>query len=371
MRRLIWAILLLGILALPASAEDLYGPSDFDAASMLDGFPDELKGYLPEGDLFDAGQAMTRFSPSYLFSLLAKMAGAALSPALEAFSTLLGVVILSSSLGMLKGSVRSGAMGQMFEFVSGLCLMLVMYGRIRELFLEVQSYLLRLSGLMSTVLPITTAVSLAGGNLNAAAVSSSGMMLALNLVETLAAYALFPVLQIGFGMAIASGIGGGLKLGALTKQVRALFGWLLGFIGAIISAMMSFQHSIAVRSDSLSMRAVKFAASGAIPVVGGLASDAVSAVAGSLTLVRGTVGGVGILLILLLTLPLLCELLLTRLGVNLAGTAAEILGLDRERELLGEMGGFLGFLIAVCVIAALMFVYGMALFAGTAAAIGG
>ena len=75
-------------------------------------------------------------------------------------------------------------------------------------------------------------------------------------------------------------------------------------------------------------------------------------------------------LIALLTLPVLVQVLLARMGVVIAGTAAEVLGLSREKELLGETAGLLGFLAAVCVIAALMFVYALTLFAKTAAAMG-
>ena len=70
-----------------------------------------------------------------------------------------------------------------------------------------------------------------------------------------------------------------------------------------------------------------------------------------------------------MTLPVTVEILLVRLGVILSETAADILGLDREKSLLGEMSGFLGFLAAVSIICGLMFVYGMALFARSVTAI--
>ena len=81
--------------------------------------------------------------------------------------------------------------------------------------------------------------------------------------------------------------------------------------------------------------------------------------------------GIIILLIIIavLTLPVILNLLLSRIGIGISQTAADILGLARERDLLGELHGLLGSLAAVCVIAALMFVYALAVFAKTAAAL--
>ena len=134
---------------------------------------------------------------------------------------------------------------------------------------------------------------------------------------------------------------------------------------------MSFQTTIAARADSLSMRAVRFAASNAIPVAGGIAADAVRTVAGSLSLVKSTVGWAGVVIIALMTLPVMIQVLLTRIGVLLAGTSASVLGLEREKSLLDEVSGLLGSLIAVCLVASLMFVYALAVFAKGAVALAG
>ncbi|MBR4037370.1 MAG: hypothetical protein IKJ02_02300, partial [Tidjanibacter sp.] len=105
---------------------------------------------------------------------------------------------------------------------------------------------------------------------------------------------------------------------------------------------MTFQTSITSRADSLSMRALRFAASKSVPVVGSLASDAVSAVAESLALVKGTVGWGGVIIIAVLTLPVVLNVLLTRMGVVVSAVAADVLGLEREKRILEEIAGLFG-----------------------------
>lgn len=346
-----------------------YTPEDFDADSIFDALPHELREYLPEGtESFDPELTRESFTFGFFASVILKLISAAVNPAAKTFATLLGLTIIASVTGSLKGIFKSDGISSLFDFMSGLCIMLAMFSVTTGLFDSVSEYLTRLSVLVNAMLPVMTAMNVAGGNLGSAAVSANAMMLSLSFIQLLATSVMFPVLRICYGMSIASGLGG-VKLDGITRLIRGLLSWVLGIIAALIGCVMSFQNSIAARADSLAMRAVKFAASGAIPVVGQIAGDAVRTVAGSLTLVRTTVGWTGVILILLLTLPVIIEVLLTRLGVVLAETAANIIGCERERGLLSEISGLLGFLAAVSVISGLMFIYALTLFATSSAAL--
>ena len=352
-----------------ASSDDpgLYSADDFDLGSVTDSLPDEVLENLP-ADIFDPSTA-SETGVGFFASVVSKLVRAALGPALKTFSKLLGIVVAASVISSVRSTVKSGLSG-VFDFISGLCLMLMLYGVVEGMFTLVKSYLFTLTGVMDSFIPVMSAMAAAGGDLNSAVVSSGGLILGLDLIEKLAANGLMPVLQLCFGIAMASGVGS-LKLSGISKLIRDGFSWTLGLSAAAISAVMSFQTTIAARADSLSMRAVRFAASNAIPVAGGIAADAVRTVAGSLSLVKSTVGWAGVVIIALMTLPVMIQVLLTRIGVLLAGTSASVLGLEREKSLLDEVSGLLGSLIAVCLVASLMFVYALAVFARGAVALAG
>ncbi len=360
-------------LALKATGEnepsaELYSTDEFDVESIIDAIPDETAKKLPMGDIFSSEDIYESFSFEYFFTLIKNTLFSAISDSVGTLSSVMGLIIAASALSALKGVLRSDSLTVLFEFLSCICLMLMLYNSIYSLVEGVRLYLTQLTGIVGAMIPVMIAIGTAGGNLSASGVSANAMMLGIAFVESLAVGGLFPVLQLSFGLSIASGFGG-LRLGGISKLVRGVFTWILGLISAVISAVMTFQTSIASRADSLSMRAVKFAASKAVPVVGGIASDAVSAVAGSLSLVRTTVGWVGVIIIAVLTLPVIIKIILMRLCVNISCTAADIIGLERESNLLSDMCGLLGFLAAVCVICALMFVYAAALFAKTTSAL--
>ncbi len=349
-------------------SSEIYSAEEFDIDSIIGAIPDEAAEKLPSGDMFDPTKFSENFSAEYFLSIIWDIFISAFSGVIKPFSATLGLIIIASVLSAMKRGLSNSSLSTLLEFVSGLCIMLILYSTILPLVENVKQYLTELLGFIGAMVPVMIAIGTAGGNISASAVSANAMMLGVALVETLAAGGLFPVLQLDFGLSIASGFGG-IKLGGISKIVRNGFTWIMGLVSAVISAVMSFQTSIASRADSLSMRAVRFAASSTVPVVGSMASDAVGAVAGSIGLIKGTVGWVGVIVIIILTVPVTMNIILTRLFVSISCAAAEIAGLEREKEILSQICGLLGFLAAVCFIASLMFVYALALFAKSSAAL--
>ncbi len=362
-------LLLLGIFTVCASANEEYTADEFMTGEIVNSLPHDIREKLPDGDIFSVEGFSERFSFEYFWDFIVDSLSLAISPALKNFTAVFGFIILSAVLAAFKGVMKSDAMVTAFELVSGLCILLTVYKIGISVTARVNGFLSQLSTVITAMVPTMLAIGTAGGNVTASTVSANAMMLGVAFVEGIAAMGLFPILKLCFGMSICSGMGSGFRLEGITKLIRGTFTWILGFIAAAISAIMSFQTSIALKADSLSIRAVKFAASKAVPVVGGIASDAVSAVGGSISLIKGTVGWGGVIILAAMTLPTILDILLLRLGIVISGTAADIIGLDREKRILDEMSGLFGFLAAVCVICALMFVYALALFAKSTTAI--
>lgn len=354
------------------SAEEYaYRTADFGIGELSDCLPDELSELLPEGIWEDEGTELSEdFSIGYFGGVFSGLLQKALAPTLRLTAGLLGFLLLSSLIAALRRSLKQDEKG-IFSFLTVLCLTLFLYQTVSALFTTVKSFLDELSLLVNSLLPILGAVSVAGGDLAAAGAGETSILVALTVIETVSSRWLLPILQLSFGLAIASGIGSDFELDALSRMVRNALSWIFGLLAAAISAIMTFQTAIAARSDSLSMRAVRFAVSGAIPAVGNLAGEAVATVAGSLSLVKSTVGWLGVILILLLTLPTLLSVLFTRLSVVIAIGAADLLGLPREKKFLEEMRGILGFLLTVCVISSLMFLYALTVFAKSVSAFAG
>ena len=133
---------------------------------------------------------------------------------------------------------------------------------------------------------------------------------------------------------------------------------------------MTVQNQLSAKADSLGARAAKYALGSFIPVVGGTVGDSFRTVAASVEYIRSTVGGIAILVILLLLLPPLISLALGRSAVNITSAVAKMLGCEQEGRLLSEIGNVYGYMIAVCSICSVVFIYALTLFVRCSAASG-
>ncbi|MBQ7821942.1 MAG: hypothetical protein IJ391_06655, partial [Clostridia bacterium] len=138
-----------------------------------------------------------------------------------------------------------------------------------------------------------------------------------------------------------------------------------------ISAIMTFQHTLASAADTLGARAVRFAASSFIPIVGSAVSEAVRTVSGSISYIRSAAGGICIVVIIIITLPTFVSLMLTRINLALSASLADMLGCERETKMLKEASSLINFLIAFVSLSAVMFIYLLTLLVRCASSYGG
>ena len=128
---------------------------------------------------------------------------------------------------------------------------------------------------------------------------------------------------------------------------------------------MSIKIGIASAADSVAMRGAKMFASNAIPMVGSAIGDSFKTLATALSYIKGVSGTVGIIILILLALPVFISVWLYRSGLVLLSGAAEMLGCERERELVSEVVSVYGYILAVVAIVTVVFILMLTLFTKT------
>ena len=91
--------------------------------------------------------------------------------------------------------------------------------------------------------------------------------------------------------------------------------------------------------------------------------------AASVELIRGAVGVIGVVVVLLMLIPVVVELALLRGVFALTSFMAGMLGCSGEQKLLTEIGSLYGYLEGIAALSAAVFVIAFGIFASTAAAV--
>ena len=362
MRRalLVIAVLIL-LLPLHAGAEgvsDMYG-------ALPDGVRDSLPDRL-ENDISENGEsAVASLGGGYIASLAASALKAAFACSVKPLAAVIGVLLLSA---LLNSAGAAAAGGEAIGLSSAVSVTVTLFGAITPLFRLTSDTLSGIGLIMKGILPVMTGIYAMSGNVTAASVNSTWLMLLLTFLETLTESLLMPLLCTcaGFiavttlsrftGAPDMSGVSGGLKK-ALT--------FLLAAAGTVFTTVMAYQTALAKSADSVALRSLKFASGNMIPVIGGALGEAADGYLAGVSLIRSASGTLAAAAVISYVLPALLKIAVLRAGLSAVAAGAEIMGCGKEAAVVREAGEVLGIAVALICTASVLSVIAVGVFAGS------
>ena len=105
----------------------------------------------------------------------------------------------------------------------------------------------------------------------------------------------------------------------------------------------------------------KFVISGFVPIVGSAVSDAYTTVKGSFGILKCTAGTAGTIAVLMLLLPPVAEILIYRIVMWTAGTAAEMFSVKPIEKLLKGIDSGLAIIMSVLICFGMLFIISTAI----------
>ena len=350
-----------------SAAADTETPEEYK--DFVDKIPENLSGDVADrinGDdiLKDAENLV---SWDFFLSAFGKDLKEQFQKVLPFFITLSGLVIISAAFGAIKSSISQ----KTSEFLS-FCLTSVIaastVGVQIGVVSAVSNWINDITTLTNAMLPVTLSLYIGGGNLKSAAVGNMGMSVFTSFSQNLLGKTVLPFSWFLISLTIISSVTGGIELSGFINSIKKTYVTVLTFIMAIFCAILAAQSAIAGGSDSISLRAVKFVAGSAIPIVGGSVGESMKTLSSGITLMRKAFGGGGIVMVLLMTLPILLLLLLTKASFGFSAATAELLGCKKESKMLSDFGGIYGCLAAVVAACSVMFIFMLLLLLSSATA---
>ena len=205
----------------------------------------------------------------------------------------------------------------------------------------------RMDDFAQALLPVMAALTAATGRVSGAAVGQGVTVLFSQLLLDAMDGLLIPLIDgyVAVSCAWAAVDSPGLKkLGELMKGAAALIltGLLLAFVGYLTAS-----GAIAGSVDAAAVKTAKLAISRAIPVVGGILADASETVLAGAGVLRGTVGTVGMLVVLAICLTPFLHLGLHYLVYKAAAALCALIAQPRLSGLIDALGGAFGMVLGM------------------------
>ena len=327
----------------------------YDFSGVYQNLSDEASRALSELGVTSAdADALSALSFENVMAALSKMAGSGMTAPLKGLITMTAVLLLCSMLTAYQNSLTES--GETVQTVGVLCLSGAVAVPAVGFIGTAGDVIAQCANLFLAYIPIMAVMLAASGKAVSSASYQALTVAAGQGVMRVSSDMILPLLHIFLGIAVSSGIAPQVGLGGFLSLITKLTKWLLGFVMAIFTAVLSLRQAASGALDSLGSKAARFALSSFVPVVGGALSEAYKTVQGSLHVLRS---GLGIFVILALAftfLPVLLQGLGWSLCLFVGKALAEALGVSHCAKLLEALGTVFSTLTAVllCVPAVLL-----------------
>ena len=357
-------LILLGSLTVSADDGEDSAPDGYrDFIGSLDG---EITDLLPEGLFSDSSDdiniaADELSSPSNILSLLIESFADGLKRVLPNLAILIGIVVLSAIVSSIVGNT---SLSRPVEMCIRLCTLCAIIGTTAGCVESLSIYFDRLFAAVASFIPLSAAMFAMGGNINAAVSSSASLGLILTICEFFCTQTTIPIFCVSLSLSTLSVFDGTSSAigGAVSGSIRKWYMMSLSFVMTLLTLSLGSSTLLASKADNVAMRGAKFAVSSFVPVTGGTLASTLGTLASSVELLRGSVGSVGIFVLILILLPCILELALMRGVFAISSFCASTLGCSGEARLINELDSLYGFLEGVALLAAAVFVIALSIF---------
>ena len=333
MRKWFIVCLMLGFLVLPVSAMEISAPTAPESAQQY--MPKENETFA-EGLLFVLKTAFQKIKPE-------------LSESMGICYRLVAAMIL---LGLV--NTFSQGVGGCIRVVGAVILGLLLLEPAHSMIRLGADTINELSEYSKLLIPVMTAAVAAQGGITSSAALYTGTVFFNTLLGNIIAHLLVPGLYIYLSLCVANCA---LEQDML-KKVRDFAKWLM--IWGLKTVLYIFTGYIGITGvvsgtvDASALKAAKLTISGAVPVVGGILSDASETILVSAGLMKSSAGVYGILAVLAICIGPFLKIGLLYLLLKFTGSISQVVGYKPAATLVEDFSGGMGMVLAmtgaVCVL---------------------
>lgn len=331
--------------------------------SVLDELPSEVKEKFPVSDNYE--DFVQTLDSGYLLSLSLSFFQKTLDTIYQYITFFLTALIL----GALAERIENTFIKQDLGVSSHIALLLIALEAVTivySLFQNVAEYCKTINGYMIAFTGVMASVSLLGGGAVFASTSSTSLSFIVTILGSLCTVLLFPIIKLSFAAALTSITSQRINLNSFSSFLRGFFTFLISFISVISIVTITFQTKLAQAEDTLTARSLRFAASSSIPIVGNAVGDSVRTLGAAVSVIQKSVGTVGVVGLIIMTLYPLSLLFSAKIAFSLSQTVAKLLDVTSAEKLLGEVSSLINMLLATVSILSVLYIFVTALFTNTA-----
>ena len=274
---------------------------------------------------------------------------------LPAFATITAIALLCGLLSMLKSGSSAKTTGEMLFLICYAAALIPLVATLSECFEMVAQSIGVMQKQMQIIYPLLlTLMAASGGGVSVAACRPAVAFFSNGMVSLMSGVVL-PLTVAIVAFSIASNMTKELKISKFTAFFKSINKWIIGICVSVFGLFFTLQGITSSVYDGVVRRAAKYAIGNGIPIVGGFLSGGFDlAVAGGI-LIKNSLGGLGIFLMVSVVYEPLVLLICTNVLLRFTAAITQPFGDSRISNFLGETADNLGYCTAAILFTAFMY----------------
>lgn len=249
--------------------------------------------------------------------------------------TVVAVIVINSVFSSFVGENTSAK--TVINYISVLCIVTAIIIPLKELIINAGAVIKTAAIFTDSYIPVLGAIISASGNIKLAFTYNSFAIALSAFISEVADNFFIPTVNMLFAFNILTSFTFESYKYKIIKSVKRLIIIILSLISTIYTGLLTTQSILAVSSDSLTVRGIRFFSGTFIPVVGAGVSESVASVISSLSVMKNTAGIIVIVVILLIFLPIIVELQMWYFALQICSIAADLFGNSDISEMIEEL----------------------------------
>lgn len=332
---------LAAVLALTVSARGTELPEEVEQA-----LPREARTLLEEVDAPDS-QGLFQGVTALWEQMKEQLGETVRSRAAGAAAVVLAAVACGAAESLTLGAGVSGTGERLVGAAGAMAVTLTAAGSLETLMGLGTETIRTLGDFAHVLLPALAAATAAAGALTTATAQQVAAVVFVDLLLRLAQEVLVPLLYLYIGAVTAAAVLPESRLAPVAGGLKKILTWLMTVPLLAFTLYLSVARVIGGSADAVTVKVAKAALAGAVPVVGGILSEAAETVLAGAGMLKNTIGLAGTLAVLAACaypfLQLGVQYLLFKLAAVLAGAA----GPQPLCRLIDDLGGAFGLVLGM------------------------
>ena len=327
--------------------------SSFDLSSFEKELDGDTYDMLDELGLLDFSyQSITALSFNDIVDLLKSLFAQKAELPVKSGVTILVFILLSALLQSFK-SEADASVNSIYSTATSILIATVILVKLTSTVSLAAMAISVASNFVYAFIPVFCSIVVASGGITTGFSTNTTLLLLAQGLSFLSSNVFVPIVNCYLALGVTSSLRYELNLDKLLSSLKKIITTCISFICGVFISVLSVKTAVAGRADMLGLRSIRFAINSVVPIIGSSISEGLLSIQAYSSLIKSSVGVVGISAVALVFLPSVIEVVMWRITLTICVIVSDVFG---DKSVSAVINTFLNTLLLINVILVLSMV---------------